>query len=106
LSKQTLFFFREVNHPVARIHGGGHPGTGLFVKTLTARLNQDPRAALQPEEQAFVANCVPRRGPRAGSPARAPHASDDRHMSPECAGGLPGRQERVRIRVRPRVARA
>jgi len=58
LATEIRLFFRAINHPVARIYGGGHPGTGLFVKTLTARLQQDPHAALQPEEQQFVSKVL------------------------------------------------
>ncbi len=58
LATEIRLFFREVNHPVARIYGGGHPGTGLFAKTLTTRLQQDPHAILTPEEQAFVAKVL------------------------------------------------
>jgi acyl-homoserine lactone acylase PvdQ len=58
LAAEIRLNFREGNHPVAWIYGGGHPGTGLFVKTITARLDENPQAALQPEEQEFVAKVL------------------------------------------------
>jgi hypothetical protein len=64
LAAEFRLNFREANHPVAWIYGGGHPGTGLFVKTITARLDENPQAVLQPEEQEFVAGCSPTPGSR------------------------------------------
>jgi penicillin amidase len=54
LASELQFIFRENTAPVARIYGGGGPGTGLFVKTVEARLDEEPKAALRPEEQEFV----------------------------------------------------
>jgi penicillin G amidase len=47
-------FFRFVSTDLAQIYGGGEGGLAYFLRTATARLNQNPRAELSPLEQDFI----------------------------------------------------
>jgi penicillin G amidase len=54
LAMELNTFFRFVSTDLAQIYGGGEGGLAYFLKTATARLDQDPRAELSPLEQDFI----------------------------------------------------
>ncbi|MBM4090831.1 MAG: penicillin acylase family protein [Planctomycetes bacterium] len=54
LAMELNTFFRFVSTDLAQIHGGGEGGLAYFLKTATARLDQDPRAELSQLEQDFL----------------------------------------------------
>jgi penicillin amidase len=47
-------FFRFVNTDLAWVYGGGESGLAYFLKSATARLDQDPHADLSKLEQEFI----------------------------------------------------
>jgi len=54
LALELNTFFRFINTDLAQIYGGGESGLAYFLKTVAARLEQDPQAQLTPLEQDFV----------------------------------------------------
>jgi len=54
LAVELNTFFRFVSTDLALIYGGGEGGLAYFLKTATARLDQDPGAELSPLEEAFI----------------------------------------------------
>jgi penicillin amidase len=54
LALELNTFFRIVSTDLAQIYGGGESGLAYFLKTATARLDQDPSAELSSLEQAFI----------------------------------------------------
>ena len=54
LAVELNTFFRFVSTDLAQIYGGGEGGLAYFLKTATARLDQNPRAELSQLEQDFV----------------------------------------------------
>jgi len=54
LAVELNTFFRFVSTDLAQIYGGGEGGLAYFLKTATARLDQDPRAELSQLEQDFI----------------------------------------------------
>jgi len=54
LAVELNTFFRFVNTDLAQIYGGGEGGLAYFLKTATARLDQNPRAELSRLEQDFI----------------------------------------------------
>jgi penicillin amidase len=47
-------FFRFLSTKLAFIYGGGESGLAYFLKTASARIQQDPQAELTDEEQQFI----------------------------------------------------
>jgi acyl-homoserine lactone acylase PvdQ len=47
-------FFRFVSTKLAFVYGGGESGLAYFLKTASARIQQDPQAELTDEEQQFI----------------------------------------------------
>jgi acyl-homoserine lactone acylase PvdQ len=47
-------FFRFVSTKLAFVYGGGESGLAYFLKTASARIQQDPHAELTDEEQQFI----------------------------------------------------
>lgn len=54
LALELNTFFRFVRTDLALIYGGGESGLASFLKTATARLDQDPRVDLSKMEQDFI----------------------------------------------------
>ena len=54
LSMQISTFFRMVTADLAMVYGGGEAGLSHLLKTIGRRLDDDPRADVQPLEQQFV----------------------------------------------------
>jgi penicillin amidase len=54
LAMELNTFFRFVSTDLAQIYGGGEGGLAYFLKTATARLDQNPQAELSQLEQDFV----------------------------------------------------
>lgn len=54
LVSEFRYLFRPGAAPAADVYGGGNPGGGLFVKSIAARLKEDPPAPLLAQEKAFA----------------------------------------------------
>jgi penicillin G amidase len=54
LALELNTFFRFVNTDLAYIYGGGESGLAYFLKTATARLDQDPLTELSARERLFI----------------------------------------------------
>ena len=54
LAVELNTFFRFVSTDLAQIYGGGEGGLAYFLRTATARLDQNPRGELSPLEQGFI----------------------------------------------------
>lgn len=54
LATRISTFFRFVATPLARRYGGGESGLARFLKTVSARIETDPKATLDGEEREFI----------------------------------------------------
>ncbi len=54
LAVELNTFFRMMATDLALIYGGGESGLSYFLKTVGRRLDQDPKARIEPLEQEFV----------------------------------------------------
>jgi penicillin amidase len=54
LALELNTFFRFVNTDLAYVYGGGESGLAYFLKTATARIEQDPQMVLSPLERQFI----------------------------------------------------
>jgi penicillin amidase len=58
LAMELNTFFRFVSTELAYVYGGGESGLTYFLKTIGARLDRDPAAAISAPEEAFVAGSL------------------------------------------------
>ncbi len=54
LAVQLNTMFRFVNSDLAVVYGGGESGLSHFLKTVGKRLDQDPKADIEPMEQEYI----------------------------------------------------